>query len=905
MKNIYTPLIALCITAISTQAQNIGINSTGATPVASAMLDVASTSKGVLIPNVALTATNAAGPITAPATSLLVYNTATAGVSPNNVLPGYYYWDGAKWVSLGGGTGGKDWSLLGNAGTTAGTNFIGTTDAIDFITRTNNIERIRVLSGGNVGIGTTTPLEKLHIGAGNIRLDNNQALNWLANTDGANITFNSTGDGAGLSALTIETIDNSDEPILFKQTGNERLRIHTNGFIGVATNAPTNTLDVNGTARIRTMAAGVTADDVLTADATGVVTRTTKTIFTNANAWALLGNNGTIAGTNFIGTTDAVDLIFKRNSVLSGMIGATNTALGTLTFTNVTGIRNTAMGTQSLQNVAGGNSNTALGAQSLQSTTGTENNAVGYRAGFTNTTGNFNSFLGSFADVSTNNLTKAVAIGYNAKVNASNAMVLGGTGADAVNVGIALTTPAGRLHLYEAIGATLSSTVGSFILEHGDNGGQSSILFKSAVNATSDYGYIKYSDDGSGNGSSTENSLLEIGVQNDVVGGVQDDIALMPSGNVGVSTITPTTKLDVNGNVRIRTTAIGAITDDILTADATGVVTRTTKIAYNNVNAWTLLGNSGTAPATNFIGTTDAVDFVTRTNNVERMRVLSGGNVGIGTVTPLAKLDVNGTSRANRFDFTPDKFGGSGDTWWIEAKTNGGEATYLEIGTSNDADDNIALMPSGNVGIGTTVPATKLDVTSATITTATFRSTSTDPFGIVDIITPVTNAACNTCTEMINFRKADGTLIGSVVANLSGNSVAYNTTSDSRLKENIHTTAFGINDLMKIQVADYNRIGNATSLLETGYIAQQLHSIYPQAVTPGGENPKTNPWGVDYGRITPLIVKAVQDVNTEVEALKLVVKQKSVNEQTQQEQIDALLLQNKELIKRLDKLEQK
>jgi hypothetical protein len=158
---------------------------------------------------------------------------------------------------------------------------------------------------------------------------------------------------------------------------------------------------------------------------------------------------------------------------------------------------------------------------------------------------------------------------------------------------------------------------------------------------------------------------------------------------------------------------------------------------------------------------------------------------------------------------------------------------------------------------------------------------------------------------MINFRKADGTLIGSVVANLSGNSVAYNTTSDSRLKENIHTTAFGINDLMKIQVADYNRIGNATSLLETGYIAQQLHSIYPQAVTPGGENPKTNPWGVDYGRITPLIVKAVQDVNTEVEALKLVVKQKSVNEQTQQEQIDALLLQNKELIKRLDKLEQK
>jgi hypothetical protein len=49
-------------------------------------MDITATDKGLLIPRVALTARNAAGPITAPATSLLVYNTATSGVAPNNVI---------------------------------------------------------------------------------------------------------------------------------------------------------------------------------------------------------------------------------------------------------------------------------------------------------------------------------------------------------------------------------------------------------------------------------------------------------------------------------------------------------------------------------------------------------------------------------------------------------------------------------------------------------------------------------------------------------------------------------------------------------------------------------------------------------------------------------------------------
>lgn len=75
-----------------------GIGTT--TPDASARLEVAATNKGFLPPRVSLSATNSASPITNPATGLVIFNTATAGTTPNNVLPGYYYWDGSKWNGL-------------------------------------------------------------------------------------------------------------------------------------------------------------------------------------------------------------------------------------------------------------------------------------------------------------------------------------------------------------------------------------------------------------------------------------------------------------------------------------------------------------------------------------------------------------------------------------------------------------------------------------------------------------------------------------------------------------------------------------------------------------------------------------------------------------------------------------
>ena len=116
-------------------SQNVGINLTGAVPNASAGLDVDFANKGLLIPRVSLLSTSDVVTISSPATSLLVYNNNPAMTGGSL---GYWYWNGAAWVALGGGGGGNAWLLLGNAGTVDGTNFIGTTDNIPFNIRVNN-----------------------------------------------------------------------------------------------------------------------------------------------------------------------------------------------------------------------------------------------------------------------------------------------------------------------------------------------------------------------------------------------------------------------------------------------------------------------------------------------------------------------------------------------------------------------------------------------------------------------------------------------------------------------------------------------------------------------------------------------------------------------------------------------
>lgn len=126
-------------------------------------------------------------------------------------------------------------------------------------------------------------------------------------------------------------------------------------------------------------------------------------------------------------------------------------------------------------------------------------------------------------------------------------------------VGIGTNQPNSPLHIFENTGTAPTASDGSIILEHGNAGGQSSVVFKSRQN-NNDYGYIAYSDNGSPNSGSTENSLLEIGVQNDPNNNYQDDIRLNSSNAILMNT---------NGNERMRVNDAGLVSINTTTPYST------------------------------------------------------------------------------------------------------------------------------------------------------------------------------------------------------------------------------------------------------------------------------------------------------------------------------------------------
>jgi subtilisin-like proprotein convertase family protein len=96
-----TTLFVLCsLVLINKGLAQVSISNPAEPPAASAMLDVKSTNKGVLLPRVALLSALDASTIPSPAIALIVYNTANAGTGANTVTPGYYAWDGSQWNRL-------------------------------------------------------------------------------------------------------------------------------------------------------------------------------------------------------------------------------------------------------------------------------------------------------------------------------------------------------------------------------------------------------------------------------------------------------------------------------------------------------------------------------------------------------------------------------------------------------------------------------------------------------------------------------------------------------------------------------------------------------------------------------------------------------------------------------------
>jgi hypothetical protein len=136
-------LIVSCwivLSYLNIYGQNVGINATGAAPAPSAMLDIASTTSGLLIPRMTTAQRTA---IAAPATGLLVYDTS---------LNMFYYYNGTAWVPMATSGG---WLLTGN--TLAGTELIGSLNNQPFRVFTNNTERLRITGTGYIGLFVTNP----------------------------------------------------------------------------------------------------------------------------------------------------------------------------------------------------------------------------------------------------------------------------------------------------------------------------------------------------------------------------------------------------------------------------------------------------------------------------------------------------------------------------------------------------------------------------------------------------------------------------------------------------------------------------------------------------------------------------------------------------------------------------
>lgn len=145
-------------------SQNVGISDVSITPDPSAILEVRATNKGILIPRVSLTSTTSASPITSPAISLIVYNTATV----NDVTPGFYYWNGTQWVRF--ATGNIPAGITMNCGTN---NYLLKRESATSVSCSQILD-----NGSNIMVGISSTYNKFHV-EGNV--GSNYAIGFFRN----------------------------------------------------------------------------------------------------------------------------------------------------------------------------------------------------------------------------------------------------------------------------------------------------------------------------------------------------------------------------------------------------------------------------------------------------------------------------------------------------------------------------------------------------------------------------------------------------------------------------------------------------------------------------------------------------------------------------------------------------
>lgn len=247
------------------------------------------------------------------------------------------------------------------------------------------------------------------------------------------------------------------------------------------------------------------------------------------SGWKTTGNSGTTAGTNFIGTTDNIDLVLKVNNTESGRLDVSdaNTSYGMYSLdSNTTGSNNTAVGNSALTANTSGYSNVAIGRDAMvNNISGIDNTAVGDSALAVSTTSNNNTAIGFQSlsgNVSTDNNT---AIGY-------QALVLNTTGGQ--------NTAVGASSLSTNTSGDNNTAVGYISLEKTTNGEENTAVGYSSLNSntTGDYntaiGSVALSNGTSGSNNTcvgyVSGSLITTGSNNTIIG-AQADVDSVSSSN--------------------------------------------------------------------------------------------------------------------------------------------------------------------------------------------------------------------------------------------------------------------------------------------------------------------------------------------------------------------------------------
>ncbi len=513
----------------------VAINTDGSSPDNSAIFDVKSSNKGVLLPRMTQAQRNA---IAGPATGLMIYQT--------DNTPGVYYNSGTggspAWVMAGGVTG---WGLTGNSGTNPATNFIGTTDNVALNFRVNDQKAGRISSDGSLFLGYQAG--NISTGAYNTGMGF-QALN--SNTTGSYNT--ATGNLALYSNISgTENTANGIDALIYNTTGSYNT---ADGSYALYSNTSGSSNTASGWLSLFSNTEGAQN----TAYGVSALYHNTTGVYNTANGAGALyynteGEQNTADGVSALAgnTTGINNTAVGIYSMVTNNIGNDNTATGkSALYSNTTGSENAANGNSALHSNETGWGNTACGFSALpNNTTGNWNTALGHTAGTGNTVGQFNTFIGTNTSGSSG-LTNATAIGYNAQVTQSNSLVLGNN----ASVGIGISAPSAKLDVRGNVpddGAVFQ--IGNSDLSH------RVLIFGGKETDPNPFIHWKDGD-----------PLRFTTDQN----GWSEKMRITSSGQVGIGTDAPAAKLDVHGTFSVVDGTQGA--GKVLTSDAGGLASWTT-----------------------------------------------------------------------------------------------------------------------------------------------------------------------------------------------------------------------------------------------------------------------------------------------------------------------------------------